>query len=294
MLFVDQIPYWIPILISLILCIATVLQTVDQLRVRLYATFNTLYCNRNYGTVKYIWTTWNLSDIDPNWKSISNVSKEYYSAFTPAPYTFAIWGLIYGLQILSLTWALIDSFLLNPQQPIWLHRVCYILPIMYIFEIVWLYTFTWEYLWISEIAIVLMTTALSLCYRYAFPGYKFTNPGHMKTDATIALEFVFWIMLSVSLGWNLVATFAGFFTTGILKSREESVMFVVIGAVLPALSFAFTFRHGDFVLPIVFLWAALGIAWKKKTPVWASNIAYTGIGNIVILTVVGSIGYQLT
>jgi hypothetical protein len=296
MTILDAIPFWVPNLIALVFAIGTILQTLDQLRVRLYATFSLLFCSeRRYGSFKEIWTTRNLSDIDPNWKSISSVSGEYRSAFTPVSYTFAIWGPIYILQVGFLGWAFVDSLLKTPYQPFWVHRASYILVFMYFFEIIWLYTFTWEYLWVSELAIVLMTSSLTWCYAYVFPQYTFRNPGGLKQPTTVGLEYLFYIMISVSLGWNLVATFAGFFTTGILRGgREESVMFIVLGAVLPTLSFAFSFRHGDFVVALVFLWASFGISRNKKKETWVRSIAYTGMVNVTLLTIIGVLAYQLS
>lgn len=76
--------------------------------------------------------------------SIANVSRKFHLEITPAPQTFAIWGVIYLLQLLWLTYSMVTVFRSNPVADV-LSSGFYT---AYTFNI--LFVVVWDFAWTHE------------------------------------------------------------------------------------------------------------------------------------------------
>ena len=90
---------------------------------------------------------------------IANVSRMFYTQITPADYTFAIWGVIYLLQI---SWIVYGwTFVCRPSVPSAISPLTYVAyTLVNLSNCVWV--FVWDNLYIETAAFVLILSALSL------------------------------------------------------------------------------------------------------------------------------------
>lgn len=189
--------------------------------------------------------------------SAGEVSALYPTYFTPAGYTFSIWGVIYLFNLWFVIYAIARSFGESADYPSRPVILLYLLSC--VLNIGWI--FAWHHLQIltSLFLISLLLATLLLIYQ------KVTT--RAKKSAWEYISTV--IPISLYLGWLLVATLAnaavtisglGWKAFGSSPAILASSM-VVIAALV---NLVILIWKKDIFLSLVFLWAATGIISARR------------------------------
>lgn len=185
-----------------------------------------------------------------NGKSQGDISDEYTTLISPAPFTFSIWGVIYSLLLITLVYLFVKR-----KDPRISKLILLISPLFIVSSLCnmgWIVAFSYEQLGISTLLIFGMLFSLLIIVeriyknRFEFPstlaGLSFTFYGSWVFIATIVNISLFLVQLE----WN------GF---GI----SDSIWTIVI--LLVAISFVFFYlsRYKNAAFPIPIAWAFFGI-----------------------------------
>ncbi|HAI84314.1 MAG TPA: hypothetical protein DCL43_11650 [Chitinophagaceae bacterium] len=218
--------------------------------------------------------------------SVSSISGKYPTLFTPAGFTFAIWGIVYIGLISMVVHQLWCAFKYNTthESNIALRQM------RYAFAINNIATALWSWFWVNDaigIAAVLITMQLiTLTY------IAIQVPLQLKSASTKQLWLVL-IPLSIYWGWICIATIANWscylvnFSQPLLGFLPQgyTIALLFVGVVI---AWWVLWRMHNYVLPIVFIWAFLGIAAKRVQliseagSIAVNNAAHVAIGLLVV------------
>jgi benzodiazapine receptor len=188
-----------------------------------------------------------------NEHSIAEVSQQYSSMFTPAGFTFSIWGVIYLFYFIYAVYQLLpaqrDNFLYDKIAPLFIAAN--------LLGIIWICLFSFELISWSFFVIVALLVISFILFR--------------KIKRAIAKHrCAKWISIPFSLlfAWISVATLANLATLYVAAGYEGSIareysrtLVLLVVAMLAALKISITYR--DWIYPLVIAWAFVGI--------WAVN-----------------------
>lgn len=207
------------------------------------------------------------------------VSDQYPNLFTPAPFTFGIWGVIYGGQLLFL---LFQSGLLGYRKGVddaLIARLGLWPALLGVLNGLWL--LAWHHLRPVTALLIIAAMLLSLIVL------------HRRTDA-VADARARWLVrlpFRLYLGWISVATIAN--ATAVLVhlgfdgwGLPEEVWAALLVAVAAVLALAMLMRSGDFAFAAVVLWALLGIFVRHTAELggqYQPVILATVLGMVVVL-----------
>ncbi|MFN7252839.1 MAG: TspO/MBR family protein [Anaerobacillus sp.] len=169
--------------------------------------------------------------------------------FTPAGYVFSIWGLIYFLLFI---WVL--RSLPKKRQDLPLYKKATPLFVLTCFlNSFWLFLWHYEYFVLSVVVMIAFLVTLIFLY---------------KTVKSVSTSFSDLLPFSVYLGWISVATIANISYVLVDVGWDRfgfSDIFWTISMLIVATVLAIFFRvkENDFVYPLVFVWAFIGIAVKN-------------------------------
>ena len=231
----------------------------------------------NFITFALVLTVNALANILPiNGLTTGEVSDNYINLFTPAGFTFSIWGLIYTLLGIFVVYQLVLSF--RNENSKFIEDIGYWFIISNILNSLWIYT--WHNLMISISLVIMILLLVSLIM-----VYQRLDIGHSRDDKKI--KMLVHVPFSIYLGWISVATianFSAFFVSlnwnGFGLSEPFWTVLVISVAIL--LGIIFTIKNKDIFYTLVVLWAFVGILSKRLS----ADISYTTI----ITTVVVGIG----
>lgn len=214
---------------------------------------------------------------------VGEVSDRYPSLFTPAGFTFAIWGVIYTALLAFCIRHIVLAFAQPSEHPGngELENIGGWFAANNIFTIAWLLTWTNGYIGIATILIVLQL--LSLIVIHSRLGI---HNRRQATGSKILTQFP----LSIYLGWIMIATIAntaiyfvaiGEETAGLSLSPINWTRILIAGAVLITVLVVFAARN--VAVGLVTIWALWGIISKRReegADTYASLIetAWLGIG----------------
>ena len=205
-----------------------------------------------------------LSNVLPlNGLTQKDISDKYDSLFTPAAFTFSIWGVIY----LALTVFVIYQALPAQRQNDLISKVSKLFILSCFANILWLFVWHYNFLVVSVIfmlAILAILIAIYLALGISYAQVTWTQ--------RLCLHLPF----SLYLGWITVATVAnisilqnGMGWDDVLLSATDWTLlkFALVGAICAIV----VLRRGDSIYALVISWAAYGIMSKQiDTPVVAS------------------------
>lgn len=210
---------------------------------------------------------------------VGEVSDMYMNLFTPASYTFLIWGLIYLLLLVFIYKQSIGLFKnLPPPEIVSKVGIWFILSC--ILNIMWIFAWTFGYIFISLLIMLLLLFVLIMLYKKVM-GYK-----EGVDYWTCKLPF------SVYLGWISVATianitvfltmigFAGFWILG------PVVFFIVVLLVALFLGWYYAAKYMDSVYGLVLVWSFIGIAIGQlgsSVIIWVSALIAAVLQLAIIL-----------
>ncbi|MFS0594045.1 TspO/MBR family protein [Cytobacillus horneckiae] len=180
-----------------------------------------------------------------NGKTTGEISNQLQVIFTPAGYVFAIWGLIY---LLTGVWV-ISQFVIGRKTSIYKRSFPWFL-ISCILNGLWIYLWHYEQFILSIFVIAFLLISLLITYRL------------IKQQSS---SYLYLLPFSVYTGWVSVATIANISYTleyynwqafG-LSDQTWGILLLLIATVIAII---FTIREKDFIYPLVFIWAFIGIA----------------------------------
>ena len=204
-------------------------------------------------------------------KTTGQVSDKYFSLFTPAGFTFSIWGLIYAALIAFVVYQALPA----QRQDESLARLDVPFRITCVANALWLVTWHLEWLVPSLMLMLLLLAMLVRIYR--------------TLDAAEPAPARRWLVeapFSLYLGWITVATIAN-------ASAVQSALYwndLGLGAetwtlaklaLAAAIACIVSLRRHDVVFPLVVAWAAFGIARGQ-----AETTAVAGAATTVMLIAV--------
>lgn len=180
-----------------------------------------------------------------NGQTTSEIANRIDVLFTPAGYVFSIWGLIY---LLLFIWILKNRDKFQKATPLFV--------ITCLLNSVWLFLWHYEYFFLSMMIMISLLVSLIFLYK--------------KIKRESSSSFMDFVPFSVYLGWISVATIANISYVLVHYNWDQFglsdvfwTVFMLFVATIVALTFRI--RESDFVFPLVFVWAFIGIGIRTLT-----------------------------
>lgn len=222
-----------------------------------------------------------------NGYNTGEISSMYPNLFVPAGFTFGIWGIIYFLLLIYVSYSTQLLWKQNTQSPVF-KAVNHIAPLFLLsctLNAIWIVN--WHYLFIySSLFIMILLLATLVNINNQFETFK--------SELSITQKFILVTPFTIYLAWICVATIAN--TTALLVSIEWngfhiapwiwSCSMIVIACVLATV---YTLKRNAIAFALVIAWALYGIykGQASTTPVSATAIA--GAGFCIVLAIIGSL-----
>jgi len=221
-----------------------------------------------------------FSNLLPQGKTMQEISHQYPTLFTPAPFTFSIWGLIYAVFIVYGIAQLLPS-----ERGKWIYDHL-AQPVLFIqaMGILWIMAFSYEF----------MTTALGISILMLIGGaiafgrakHAMINPAYSRLITVPFSIYLGWMSMAVIHQVAVYLVYQGFpFSAG------ETVNFtglMIAAAFLLAVIISLTFR--DWIFPLTIAWTFYGI--NEANNDFNEAIAELAMIGAVILVMWG-LGYGL-
>lgn len=218
-----------------------------------------------------------------NGKGQAELSKKYQTYITPNDFAFSIWGVIYTLLFITLT------YLFFQRQQMAVAEIIPVISGLFVLASVlnmgWIVAFSYEKMGISTIFILgMLLSLLTIVGRL-----QTLSPSFARTIATVAF--------TLYASWVLIATFINIAVFLIQKDwnrfgLSDSFWTILILSVTIVFVAAYVFVYQNAVFPLAILWAFYGIdsAYRagKVKPAQANviqSIIRGGMGLFVILIV---------
>ncbi|MEP1033608.1 TspO/MBR family protein [Ekhidna sp.] len=212
-------------------------------------------------------------------RTTGEVSASYPSLFTPAGFTFSIWGLIYAFLIAYAIYQLLPR---NKYRAAF-DRINRHFVVNCAANILWIICWHYELITLSLILMAVILTSLIGIYRHILPG---------KVEGLMDRLFMR-IPFSLYLGWITVATLANISVEQTVIGMDNWMMtktvwvFVEL-ALAGAVGTVMIIRYRDPIFGGVVAWAAYGITENQVgTPEVAGAAAVVMILILVILIIEG-------
>ena len=203
-------------------------------------------------------------------KTTGEVSDAYQNLFTPAGWTFSIWGVIYLLLFVFVIAAFFNNSakLATDQIGYWFFASC-------AFNILWVFAWHLDIIWLSMIMMIGLLVSLVVMFTRLSGMFNLFTAG-----------------FSVYLGWIMVATIANFVvllvSLGVDGMNNGAQLFVVTVLPVAALLMAsISFFRDDWLISLTGMFAFAGIIAKHVSKSgfsgkYTSVIASASIGAIIL------------
>ncbi|MGR9047484.1 TspO/MBR family protein [Halobacillus faecis] len=209
-----------------------------------------------------------------NGQTTGEISNRLNVLFTPAGYVFSIWGLIY---ILLGIWVIRQFPKSRRDLPIY-QETSGLFVLSSLLNALWIFMWHYEFFGISVVVMIALLLTLIRLYRTL-----------QKNDASFFDRLPF----SVYLGWISVATIANisYYLTYIgwdgfgISASVWTILLMIVGTLLAVF---FMKSQDDWVYPLVFVWAFIGIGVKNQgndVPL-VVNSAFILAGLLFVLTLI--------
>lgn len=194
-----------------------------------------------------------------NGQTPKDVSDNFPTLFTPASFTFAIWGVIYLALALFVVYQALPAQRKNPL----LASVSRIFILNCIANICWIFCWHYNLMWLSLLVMLVILITLIKIYN---------RLGIANSPATFAQHVFLFLPFSLYLGWISVATLANVSVLQVAMGWENlglsevnwTLLKLAIAAVVAVVMIL---RRGDIFFGLVIVWAANGIMSKQvETP----------------------------
>ncbi len=214
-----------------------------------------------------------------NNKTTGELSNQYPNLFVPAGITFAIWGIIYLLMIILITYQIVTAF--SKSKTSLLHSVHEkLIGFTCILNVVWILVWHYEYVVISVLVMLLFLSTLI----YLFIQLK-------AIPTTTFIQYVcIKLPISVYLGWISIATIANITTLLIHLNWNgfgisESIWTITMLTIALVINLFMFLSQKTIPFTLVFIWALVGIIWKRQADVFIyHNIIFMCYACITIVS----------
>jgi hypothetical protein len=209
----------------------------------------------------------NLADVlGSSGSDIGTVSRRYDNAFAPAPFAFAIWGVIYGSFLAYCTVALLPS---RRNMPIF-DQLAVPFMIANVLGAAWVAAFRHDMVFMALLVIVAM---LALAWQMLARASRCVDTGRARFALTVPFALFF--------AWIAVATLANLAAARIALgwaggSFAEFAWAVGMLVVATALGLGVGVRRRQFLVPAVVAWATAAIAV-------AARVDHPGVGTAAMV-----------
>lgn len=215
-----------------------------------------------------------------NGKTVGNVSDSLNTLFTPAGFTFAIWGVIY-LALIVLGIYLIRKAFSDDHDNI-VESVSYPLMISYVGNATWIWLWLMEYIGASVLVMfVILASLVQLVLKLRMELW----------DAPTSLIANVWWPIDIYFGWICVATIANISAylggMGWTGGMSETTWAIIAIALAVILTIFLVFTRNMREVAAVVIWALFGIASRHAKEV--TEIAQAAQIGIIILAIITSI-----
>lgn len=220
--------------------------------------------------VNYLSGTGKINDV-----SAGGVSSQYPTLFTPAGFTFSIWGLIYLFNFLfsvRLFWMAITGS--NEKD---VEKLLKFFIISCMLNISWIYAWHYDMMTISVLLMLGLLITLILLYQSV----------SKKSYASIGSYLSVYTPISLYLGWITIATVANIsvWLNSLMWDGEPfspyfwASLMVVVAAFI---NLVILIKKRDIVFALVYIWAAYGISIARTAEIsdgslWVYRSAIAGI-----------------
>jgi benzodiazapine receptor len=188
-------------------------------------------------------------------QNTGEISAKYPSLFTPAGFTFSIWGLIYTLLLAFVIWQALPGQRNNKK----IASISTLFIANCAANAAWIFAWHYDLLWLSLLLMGCILLTLVQIYR----ALEAAGPA-----ASIVEWFLLHLPFSIYTGWITVATIAniscvqvamGWDSAGLSQLDWTLLKLAIAGAIGATV----IIRKGDIAYVLVIAWAAYGIASKQ-------------------------------
>ena len=190
-----------------------------------------------------------------NGQTPAEISARYPSMFTPAGFTFSIWGVIY----LSLLGYVVYQALPAKRTDPLLERLSRPFQVSCGLNVAWILAFHYDLLVLSLLIMIALLVTLAWIYRLLLPA---RNEARLTARLFVLLPFSLytaWISLATIANLSAVQTSLGWDDLGLGAVDWTLLKLAVAGA----LGATIIVRFGDIAFMLVVAWAAYGIAMNN-------------------------------
>ncbi len=210
-------------------------------------------------------------------QTVAQVSQNYESLFTPSPYAFSIWGLIYLLLL---------GFIIFQAQPKnqdseALAQIGWLFPLSCLLNSLWL--IAWQNEWLPLSVYIIISLLITLIMIYTRLQSITLSP---KETLFVRLPFsIYTAWVSVAVVANISAYLAavGFDGFGLSDTYWACIMIVAV----TFLGIAILYQYQDIAFVLVLVWALIAVANRQADSsaivitTWMSVIAIVIIALLV-------------
>jgi hypothetical protein len=209
-----------------------------------------------------------LSNVLPiNDQSMSEISAKYPSLFTPAGFTFSIWGVIY----LSLLVFVVYQALPAQRGNLAIARISGLFKINCGANAAWLIAWHYDFLNFSLLIMLVLLGTLILIYRALLQELDDAGIGqHLALHLPFSL-YTGWITLATIANISAVQTGNGWDNVGLTAISWTLLKIAAAGAIGATV----VLRFGDAIFVLVVAWAAYGISVMQSATAAVSGAATT-------------------
>jgi hypothetical protein len=215
-----------------------------------------------------------------NNKTTAELSDQYPNLFVPAGLTFSIWGIIYILLAVFVTYHVVATIRKDAEGRSYFGKIGILFFISAVLNMGWIFAWHYEIVPLSVVIMLLLLGCLIAIY---------LRLGIGKSVASRKEQYLIHLPFSVYLGWITIATIANITALLVdinwnrfgLSEQFWTVIVIVVGI---AIALSMLIRRRDIYYCMVVDWALLGILLKRlaDSPVVQSVIIITIIGVVVI------------
>lgn len=211
----------------------------------------------------------------------AEISGEYRSLFTPAGYSFSIWGIIYAFMLLFIIWQWTDSGIAGEMLS---ERIGFMFILSCLINISWVFAWHYKMIWLSALLIAGLLVSLAFIQK-AFFSAPYTN----------GLTKVVRVGFDIYFGWIIAATIANISVflvsvswNGFGMPEEFWTCFILIaGTLIGVLPTVFSAR---FFTTLAVVWTYVGIlakflADKNLHTRYPAAVTTAGTGIVIMLLV---------
>lgn len=194
-----------------------------------------------------------------NGQTMPEISAKYPSLFTPAGFTFSIWGVIYLALLLFVVYQALPSQRSNEK----IAGISRLFQVNCVANASWIVAWHYDLLTISLLIMLVMLVTLILIYRALLGAVA---------QASITQHLLLHFPFSLYTGWITLATIANISTVQTGNGWDNIGLTAISWTLLKlalagAIGAAVVVRYGDVVFVLVVAWAAYGISvMQSATP----------------------------